>query len=600
MKTLAAILCVLLLQCVSAADDVFMPLDVRNVKVGGEIGRRIDVTIHNNLLVLDAEKDFLAPFKTKTLASGYIGLGKLIDAAVRLAAYSKNEKAIALKNRLIDELLRTQEPDGYIGIMTPYARLWGVWDVHEMNYIIYGLVTDYRYFGEKRSLDAARKMADYIVDRWGTMPPDWSQKMQIATYVMIIGLERSMLALHHETNDKKYLDFVVQQRALPEWNLGIVMGRRSMIEGHAYAYLCRCLAQLELYRSQPEPKLLAPTRRAMNFLTAQDGMTITGGAGQAEIWTDDQDGGHCLGETCTTAYQLRVYDNLLRLNGNPRYGDLMERAIYNALFAAQSPDGRKIRYYSPFQGNRIYFDQDGYCCPGNYRRIVAELPAFVYYRSKSGVAINLYTPSEADFRLAGDTTLKLRQETDYPSADRVTLHVDPSKPAEFPVQLRIPRWCAKASVAVNGRPIDKPIVSGEFFTIERQWSRGDKVTLDMPMTWRFVAGRKRQSGRAAVMRGPVVFCLNPTQKDVLKNQDAADLSYLTILPESVKDAPGDNSIRPGGMACEIRADNEWTGLSLGNMTIKLTEFPDPKGRCAYFRIPDITKAVPDELLGEIE
>jgi DUF1680 family protein len=45
----------------------------------------------------------------------------------------------------------------------------------------------------------------------------------------------------------------------------------------------------------------------------------------------------------------------------------MERTIYNALFAAQDPKGRKIRYFTPFTGPRAYFDLDGFCCPGNFR-----------------------------------------------------------------------------------------------------------------------------------------------------------------------------------------------------------------------------------------
>src|ERR1017187_3187300 len=66
--------------------DVLRPIGLRDVRVGGEIGRRIDITITNNLLVLDADRDFLPPFKTKSGENGYIGLGKLIDATVKLAA----------------------------------------------------------------------------------------------------------------------------------------------------------------------------------------------------------------------------------------------------------------------------------------------------------------------------------------------------------------------------------------------------------------------------------------------------------------------------------------------------------------------------------
>ena len=75
------------------------------------------------------------------------------------------------------------------------------------------------------------------------------------------------------------------------------------------------------------------------------------------------------------------------------------------------------------------------------------------------------------------------------------------------------------------------------------------------MPWRLVLGRKRQSGRAAVMRGPVVFCLNPAQNESLRNQDAADLGGIMIDPASLKDSPG-GTVRPGGMACAVKAGDE--------------------------------------------
>jgi DUF1680 family protein len=583
----------------AAADDALAPLDLRQVKVGGEIGRRIDVTVNNNLLVLDIEKVFIEPFKKKTTRLGDVGLGRLIDTTVRLAAYTSNDKVIALKKHLVDEAIKVQEPDGYIGMMAPDARMWSMWDIYDTNYMIYGLTSDYHYFGEKRSLEAARKAADYILKHWSTMPADWPKENGgIDPYVCVTGLERTMLTLYRESGDRRYLDFCVKQRALPQWDLGIVIGRRYLIAGHVYAYMARCLAQLELYRLQPQDSLLSPTRRAVRFITEQDGACITGGAGQAEIWTDDQDGRNFLGETCATAYQLRVYDSLLRLEGQSRYGDLMERTIYNALFAAQSPDGRRIRYFTPMEGNREYYQGDSYCCPNNYRRVVADLPTMVYYRSGAGLAVNLYTPSEATIDLKGGVSLKIRQETYYPSSGKVAIYLAPSKAATFPLQLRIPRWCGKVAVSINGQPWEKPAAPGTFLAIERQWNAGDKVTIDMPMKWRLVLGRKRQAGRAAVMRGPVVFCLDPAMQDKsLWKQDGADLGFIVIAPGSLSELE-DATVRPGGVACWAKAGNEWydIGVSGKLSPLKLSEFADPNGKAVYFKLPDLSAAVPDELL----
>ena len=239
--------------CVSAAlgSDALIPLGLRDVQVGGEIGRRIAITITNNLLVLDADRDFLQPFKIRNSEGGYIGLGKLIDATVKFAAQSGDARVLELKRHLVAETLKTQESDGYIGIMAPPYRVWGLWDTHELGYIIWGLLTDYSYFGEERSLAGARKAADYLIQRWASMPANWGKDSEVAPHVAFTGLERTMLALGRQTGAASYRNFVVQTRQLPEWDLPIILGRRSGIEGHIYAYMARCLAQLELYRAEP-------------------------------------------------------------------------------------------------------------------------------------------------------------------------------------------------------------------------------------------------------------------------------------------------------------------------------------------------------------
>ena len=126
--------------------------------------------------------------------------------------------------------------------------------------------------------------------------------------------------------------------------------------------------------------------------------------------------------------------------------------------------------------------------------------------------------------------MAIRQETDYPNSGRVRIGIDPEKPEEFALRLRIPAWATSANVTVNGQPL-ADAKAGTFLELRRPWKRGDVVELDLPMPWRLVQGRQRQAGRVAVMRGPQVFCLNPAQNSDLEKLDGAELGYIALNPD---------------------------------------------------------------------
>ena len=258
------------------------------------------------------------------------------------------------------------------------------------------------------------------------------------------------------------------------------------------------------------------------------------------------------------------------------------RTVPNALFAAQSPDGRRLRYYTPFEGRRDYFERDTYCCPNNFRRIVSELPQMVYYRFDGGLAVNLYTPSKATVQVRDGLAATVQQETDYPNSGRVAIELCLPKPSRFEVRLRIPAWCRGAAVKIDGDPINSEIKPGRFLTIERDWQRETLIELDLPMSWRLIRGRRLQAGRAAVMRGPMVFCCHEPATGEL-TLDPATLDGPTVV---------DHTIRPDGMAAHIRAGR---GNAADEKQLVLTEFADPDGRPTYFNLPGPGGAEDDEL-----
>lgn len=588
-----------------AAADAMKPIGLGNIKAEGEIGRRIGITVSNNLLALDTENVYLAPFRQRNLESGYIGLGKLIDATVRFAAYTRDERVLALKSHLVAEAIKAQEPDGYIGILIPENRVWGVYDIHEMSYLVLGLTNDYIYFDEPGSLAAAKRLADFIVGRWSTEPsriPGGTGK-RANMYGVTTGLDGALLTLFEQTDDQRYLDFCVRSEhyRLADWNSTIKMDEPNQPyhmddERHCYIFMALCVAQLQLHGLQPDSRLLRQTQQALDFLTGRDGLLISGSCSLQEAWHDSQVGSGNVSESCATAYLTRLLERQLRLTGNPRFGDMMERAVYNALFAAQSPDGRSLRYFCCLEGNRTYFDRDTYCCPNNFRRIMAELPEMIYYRSGDGLAVNLYGQSTARIDLGGGRDVTVKQESDYPTSGLVRIAVTPSEEMEFALKLRIPGWCSKASVTINAEAASEVSPGVSFHEIRRTWRSGDSVTLDMDMPWRLVRGRKSQEGRAALMRGPVLYCIGAADNaELLKTCE--NPNDLIIDPASLGEPAPDTSVRPAGLKVSAKA---WPPATEAEgappLDVVLTEFVDPSGVATYFRLPSLAGVTDDELM----
>lgn len=572
----------------SFAPDKMTAFPPESIIVGGLIGERIKKTVENNILKLDIENDFLNPFRKKQSRAGdYVGIGKLIDAAVNFSRHPSGAGPAGLKNRLVEELIKTQEDDGYIGTLPAGARVRSLWDVHETAYIIQGLAADHMFYGSGASLEAARRCGDYIVKNRKKLPG-----AGLSPALAMGGLDRAFLMLADALRDERYVYFARVEANLDGWDGNIVLGRHGRVKGHAYAYINKCLSQIALYRRTGCLSLLDNSKKLINFWLSGDGMLITGAAGQEECWHNTQDGSGGIGETCSTAYSVRLLDELLRAEGRAVYGDIMERIIYNALFSAQSPCGRHIRYYTPLDGVRSYFDRDTYCCPNNYRRIIAELPGMIYYRSNDGITLNLYVNSSIKARFGDGAPIFMEQTTGYPLSGQVMLRVGRDSTRAISIRLRVPGWARGFRVSINDKPFKGAANPGSFMNIRRKWSSGDEVKIFLPMPWRLVKGRVNQAGRAAVMRGPSVFCLgrrlNPGLKEV-------DLRSIVI---------DDSSVFPGHEAAQPREKEElqlkaWLPgevyPSPPSSFLKLSGFAEPDGEFTYLRTQNPGTGTDDEL-----
>jgi DUF1680 family protein len=198
-----------------------------------------------------------------------------------------------------------------------------------------------------------------------------------------------------------------------------------------------------------------------------------------------------------------------------RYGDSMERVMYNSVLGAKplQPDGRTF-YYSDynFKGRKVYSDtQHWACCSGTLPQVVADYRINTYFRDLSGVWVNLYIPSTLRWTQDG-TQVTLTQKSLYPFEEVVTFEVTTSQVRDFALNFRIPAWATGASVSLNGRRVQIPATPGSFAALRRSWSKGDRVELDLPMTKRLETVDPRHPQTVALVIGPLVlFAVTDTQ-----------------------------------------------------------------------------------------
>lgn len=203
----------------------------------------------------------------------------------------------------------------------------------------------------------------------------------------------------------------------------------------------------------------------------------------------------------------------------------------------------------------------------------------------------MFSPSVVPISLSDKRQVVITQSTEYPNTGTIQITVTTRESAVFPMFIRIPRWAKEAAVTINGET--QPI-SAVRAGILREWRDGDRVELSLGLTWRWIAGRGQQNGYAALARGPLVFCLN-RERNRLGAE--VELREITLDPDSASAPFADDVVRPGGIACRVRA---WSAKanrsSEPDLSLILTEFADSGGEETYFRLARSDRMVRDELL----
>jgi DUF1680 family protein len=304
-------------------------------------------------------------------------------------------------------------------------------------------------------------------------------------------------------------------------------GRNVLAGRHAYSYVNSLSSAMQAYLTLGSKKHLRAARNAFEMLSKQS--YVTGGWGPDETLRapgspdvcDSLTNTHASFETpCGSYAHFKLTRYLLRVTRDSKYGDSMERIMYNTVLGAKPlmPDGRTY-YYSDynFQGRKIYRDNQHWaCCSGTLPQVAADYRINTYFRDARGVYVNLYIPSTLRWSQNGAAVV-LTQTSLYPFEGVVKFNVNTTRAREFTLNFRIPIWAGGASISLNGQRLKTEITPGTFAVIQREWNDGDHIELELPTKMRLEPIDPQHPQTVALLCGPLVlFAITDTQPAVTR------------------------------------------------------------------------------------
>ena len=282
---------------------------------------------------------------------------------------------------------------------------------------------------------------------------------------------------------------------------------------HAYSYVNSLCSAMMAYLAAGSEKHLRAARNAFAMLQSQS--YATGGWGPDEmlrgrdsdaLYDSLRNTHHHFETPCGSYAHFKLTRYLLRATCDSRYGDSMERVMYNTVLGALplQADGRNF-YYSDYNlgARRVYKEAHWACCSGTLPQVAADYRINIYLRGPRSVYVNLYVPSTLHFEDDG-AQLSLTQTGNYPYEGKVVFLLTSAKPSDVTLNFRIPAWANGARIRVNGQQQSLP-VPGRFASVRRLWRTGDVVELLLRLPMRLEPIDPRHTDTAALVRGPLVL-----------------------------------------------------------------------------------------------
>ncbi len=470
-------------------------------------------------------------------------IGKWIEAASYALSHRRDADIEGKIDAIVEDLAAAQAPDGYLNCWylgrEPDKRWTNLRDNHELycaGHMLEGAVAYYHATGRRRFLDIMIRYVEHIASVFGRGA---GQKRGYCGHQEI---ELALIKLFHVTNDRKHLDlaayFIDERGAQPhyfdveakargddprsfwartyEYNQShIPVREQRKVVGHAVRAMYMYGAMADLVAELGDQKMKEVLETLWRDVTTKQ-MYVTAGLGPSKFnegFTTyyDLPNDTAYAETCASVALIFWAQRMLNIECDGVYADVMEQALYNGALSGLARDGTHYFYQNPLESDGSHQRWEWHtcpCCTMNVARLIASIGGYFYSTGTDTIAVHLYGASTARLKF-GDRRVQIRQESDYPWSGAVRISVEPDQAAEFTVKLRIPGWARRATVTVNGTPVNAEDRSRGYVEIRRRWAPGDTIELDlsMPVERLYAHPEVRADvGKTAVKRGPLVYC----------------------------------------------------------------------------------------------
>jgi DUF1680 family protein len=436
-------------------------------------------------------------------------------------------------NELVDA---AQADDGYLNSYyqthPDLGRFTNLTMGHELfcaGHLIQAAIAQVRATGDSSLLEVAVRFANYLVTEFlggGRKGVPGHPEIEMA-----------LVELYRETTGRPYLDLAqhfidarghqsveTDRYGYAYYQDRVPIRAATTVEGHAVRALYLAAGAADVAAETCDDGLSAALVAQWSQMVSTK-MYVTGGVGsrwEGEAFGDPYelppDRAYC--ETCAAIASIQWTWRMLLLTGESKYGDVIERTMYNAVLPGLSLDGRQFFYVNPLQlrstedtissrspalGRSDWFTTA--CCPPNVMRFLSSIEHYFASQSPSGIQIHQYSGGEIRAQFRGGEVV-LRIETTYPWDGDITINVLSAALGRWELALRIPDWCTDAQIEQDGETSPVATANG-WLRLERDWIPGTTLRLGLAMPVRHTRASERidaTRGCVAIERGPLVYC----------------------------------------------------------------------------------------------